>query len=110
MPPAFLKLVKMSERKHKREPAGPIVSNCEDLDFVLEPARIEIGSGYTVSLNQDEEGNPIMDIKTYGNVDSSKIRKEIERLYPNVRVRLLSQEPTVTIVKKGKRKNKSGKR
>lgn len=98
----------MSERKHKREPANPIELNREDLGFILEPAKIEIGLGYVISLNHDEEGNPIVDIKTYGKVDTAKLKKEIERLYPNAQIRQLSQEPTVTIVKKGKRRNKSG--
>lgn len=110
MHPPFLNSIKMSERKHKRETVNQIELNSENLGFILEPAKIEIGSGYIISLNHDEEGNPIVNIKTYGNVDSAKLRKEIERLYPNAQIRQLSQEPTVTIVKKGKRKNRSGKK
>jgi hypothetical protein len=100
----------MSERKHKREPASPIELSQEDLEFVLEPAKIEIGSGYAISLNYDEEGNPIVDVKTYGKVDSAKLMKEIACLYPNAHIRQLSQESTVTVVKKGKGKSKARKR
>lgn len=102
----------MSEKKHKRETTSPAELNLlEDLGFVLEPAKIEIGSGYALSISYDEEGNPIVDVKTYGEVDSAKIRKEIERLYPNAQIRNLN-EPTVTVVRKniGKGKRKSGRR
>jgi hypothetical protein len=100
----------MSERKNKRESASPIELNHEDWSFILEPAKIEIGSGYVISLNCDEEGNPIIDVKTYGKVDSAKLRKEIERLYPNAQIRQLSQEPTVKIVKKNEGKRRSRKK
>lgn len=96
----------MSEKKHKREPSSPDeLSLPEDLGFVLEPAKIEIGSGYALSLSYDEEGNPIVDVKTYGEVDSAKIRREIERLYPNAQIRNLN-EPTVTVVRKSEYKSK----
>ncbi|MEM2912486.1 MAG: hypothetical protein QW146_08285 [Candidatus Bathyarchaeia archaeon] len=100
----------MSERKHKREPAIPIELSGENLEFVLEPAKIEIGSGYAISLNYDEEGNPIVDVRTYGKVDSAKLMKQIACLYPNAHIRQLSQEPTVTIVKKGRSGKKTRKR
>lgn len=97
----------MSERKQKRETPSHIeISLPEDWGFVLEPAKIEIGSGYTVSLTYDEKGNPIVDVKTFGNVDSAKIKRDIERLYPNAQIRHINEEPTVTIVKKSGRKRK----
>jgi hypothetical protein len=79
----------------------------DDLGFILEPAKIEIGSGYAVSLSYDEDGNPVVDVKTYGEVDLAKIRKDIERLYPNAQIRQLNQEPTVTVVRKSKGKKRS---
>ncbi|MCS7114553.1 MAG: hypothetical protein RMJ15_10760 [Nitrososphaerota archaeon] len=100
----------MYERRQKREPLNPLELNREDLDFILEPAKIEIGSAYIISLNYDEEGNPIVDIKTYGKVDAAKLRKKIERLYPNVQIRQLSHEPKVTIVRKNERRSKSRKK
>jgi hypothetical protein len=100
----------MSEKKHKREPQSPVDLETEDFGFVLEPAKIEIGSGYAVSLSYDEEGNPIVDIKTYGEVDSAKIRRDIEQLYPNAQIRNLNEESTVTVVRRGGRKRKSKKR
>ena len=100
----------MSERKQKREPANSIELSREDLEFILEPAEIELGSGYVISLNYDEEGIPIVDVKTYGKVDSAKLMKDIACLYPNAHIRQLSQESTVTVVKKGKGKSKARKR
>ncbi|MEM3703113.1 MAG: hypothetical protein QXX79_01620 [Candidatus Bathyarchaeia archaeon] len=98
----------MSEKRHKREHISAAKLNLpKDFGFILEPAKIEIGSGYAISLSYDEDGNPIVDVKTYGKVDSAKIKKDIERLYPNAQIRQLSQESTVTIVRKGKGKGKS---
>lgn len=101
-------MVGVSEKKQKRETSSHVeLSLPEDLGFILEPAKIEIGLGYAVSLTYDEEGNPIVDLKTYGDVDTTRIRRDIERLYPNVQIRLINEEPTVTIVKKNKRKRKT---
>ena len=98
----------MSEKKHKRETISPVkLDLADDLGFILEPAKIEIGSGYAVSLSYDEDGNPVVDVKTYGEVDLAKIKKDIERLYPNAQIRQLNQEPTVTVVRKSKGKKRS---
>jgi hypothetical protein len=97
----------MSEKKQRRVPSSSVeLSSAEDWVFVLEPAKIEIGSGYSISLNQDEDGNPIIDVKTYGDVDLAKIKRHIECLYPNAQIRHVNEEPTVTIVKKSERKSK----
>ncbi|MBS7620803.1 hypothetical protein KEJ32_01565 [Candidatus Bathyarchaeota archaeon] len=97
----------MAEKRHKREATSPIkLDLAEDSGFILEPAKIEIGSGYAVSLSYDEEGNPVVDVKTYGDVDLSKIRRDIERLCPDAKIRQLNQEPTVTVVRKRKSKRK----
>ncbi|MEM0057708.1 MAG: hypothetical protein QXG58_02735 [Candidatus Bathyarchaeia archaeon] len=100
----------MSEKKQKRDAPSHIeLTPIEDWGFILEPAKVEIGSGYAVSLRYDEEGNPVVDVKTYGDVDPAKIKRDIERLYPNARIRCINEEPTVTIVKKGRRKAKGKK-
>ncbi len=100
----------MVDKKQKRDASSSIeLSLPEDWGFILEPAKIEIGSGYTVSLTYDDEGNPIIDVKTYGDVDSAKIRRDIKRLYPNAQIRHINEEPTVTIVKKTVRKRKTKK-
>jgi len=95
----------MSERKHKRESEGFIELDSEESGFVLEPTQVEVGSGYTVSVSYDKNEKPIVDVKTYGEVDIAKLRREIERIFPNAQIRQLNQTQSVTIVKKRKRKH-----
>ncbi|PIX32003.1 hypothetical protein COZ60_01470 [Candidatus Bathyarchaeota archaeon CG_4_8_14_3_um_filter_42_8] len=94
----------MAEKKHKRESESLIELDSEELGFVLEPTQVEVGSGYTVSVSYDENEKPIIDVKTYGEVDIAKLRKEIERIFPNAQIRQLNQTQSVTKVKKRKRK------
>ena len=91
----------MNERKRKREPEY-IELESEDLGFILEPAQIEVGSGYTVSVDYDEKDEQIVNVKTYGKVDMAKIKREIKRLFPDAKIRRLGRDQSVTIVKKRK--------
>jgi hypothetical protein len=95
----------MSERKSKRNES--IELDPEDMAFTLEPAKVEIGSGYAVSISYDEHEKPVIDIKTYGRVDLSKLHKEITEAFPHCRIRQLNRTPTVTIAKKEKKKPKN---
>jgi hypothetical protein len=94
----------MAEKKHKHETNNSIELDTEESSFVLEPTKIEVGAGYTVCVNYDENEKPIIDVKTYGEVNITEIRKEIEKLFPNAQIRQLGETQTVTIVKKHKRK------
>jgi len=94
----------MAEKKHKRESNDYIELDTEEIGFVLEPTKIEVGTGYTVSVSYDENEKPIIDVKTYGEVNTAKLRKEIEKIFPNAQIRQLNQTQTVTVVKKRKRK------
>jgi hypothetical protein len=100
----------MPERKHKREPESLIELDSEELGFVLEPTKIEIGSGYTISVSYDRNEKQIVDVKTYGEVDISKIRRDIEQAFPNAKIRQLNQTRSVTIVKRRKRKRATKKK
>jgi hypothetical protein len=100
----------MAERKHKRESESFIEMGSEEAAFVLEPTQVEVGSGYTVSVKYDENEKPIIDVKTYGEVDITKLRREIERAFPNAQIRRLKQTQSVTIVKKRKRKRNTKKK
>ncbi|HEY4675449.1 MAG TPA: hypothetical protein VIH48_05295 [Candidatus Bathyarchaeia archaeon] len=94
----------MAERKQKRESETPVAeAEHGETAFELEPTQIEVGSGYTFSVDYDENNKPIVDIRTYGEVDMAKVRKEIEQLFPNAQIHQLNQTPTVTIVKKHKK-------
>lgn len=96
----------MAERKSKREIHIAEVEP-EETSFILEPTQVEVGSGYTLSINYNESETPIVNIKTYGKVDLTQIRKEIERLFPNAQIRQTIPTQTVTVVKKGKSKKSS---
>jgi len=94
----------MPERKHNRETGSFIELDSEKLGFVLEPTQIEIGSGYTISVSYDENEKQIVDVKTYGEVDIAKLRRDIERAFPNAKIRQLNQTRSVTIVRKKKKR------
>ena len=96
----------MAEKKHKKELMGRIELEMDDLGFVLEPAQVEVGSGYTVSVSYDENEKPIVDIKTYGEVNMAKLQKEIRKAFPDAKIRNLNNAGTVTIVKKRKKRRK----
>ena len=96
----------MPEKKQKHESEEFVELDSEESGFVLEPTQVEVGSGYTVSVSYDENEKPIIDIKTYGEVNIPKLQKEIGRMFPNAKIRQLNQINSVAIVKKRKRKNK----
>jgi len=93
----------MSERKNKRD-EPTMEMDTEETSFTMEPAKIEIGSGYALSVHYDEHEKPIIDVKTYGKVDLARLQKEIERSFPNAKIRQLANKPSVTIVKRNKKK------
>jgi hypothetical protein len=99
----------MAERKHKRETESAEVE-CEDLGFVLEPTKIEVGSGYTLCVRYDENEKPVIDVKTYGQVDLSKLRTDIQRSFPNALIRQLNRSESVTVVKKREKRKKTQKK
>lgn len=90
----------MPERKDKRQRESLIEFDAEESGFVLESTQVEVGSGYAISVNYDENEKQVVDVKTYGEVDTAKIRGEIERVFPNAQIRHLNQKGSVTIVKK----------
>ena len=100
----------MPDRKHKHESRSSLELDSEALGFVLEPTQVEIGSGYTVSLSYDENEKQIIDVKTYGEVDTAKLRKEIEKAFPNAQIRQLNKTGSVTIVKRRRRKRSTRKK
>jgi len=93
----------MAERKHKRG-SEDISELDEDTGIVVEPAQIELGSGYTLAISYDENERPVVDIKTYGQVDLAQLRREIEGVFPNAQIRQKEQSHTVMVAKKSKRK------
>jgi len=91
----------MAERKHKRGSAG-VAELDEDSEMVLEPSQIELGSGYSLAVRFDENERTVVDIKTYGQVDLARVRKDIEGIFPNAQIRHKVQPQTVTVKKSRK--------
>lgn len=101
----------MAERKSKRESETLEEIEVEECPFIIEPAKVEIGCGYTVQVSYDENEKPIVDVKTYGQVDLAKLKKDIQKAYPEAHIRQLSQHQSITIVKpKTKKKPKCKKK
>jgi hypothetical protein len=99
----------MAERRQKRESKVSTELEHEE-SFVLEPTQVEVGSGYTVSVNYDENEKPVVDVKTYGEVDIAKLRREIERIFPDAHIRSLETKCSIKLVKKRKRIKKAKKK
>jgi hypothetical protein len=96
-------VINMAERKSKRAESF-VEFDPGEAGFVMETAKVELGAGYALSVQYDENEKPIIDVKTYGKVDFCKIQKEINRLFPHAHIRQLNQTQPVTIVKKEKRR------
>ncbi len=65
--------------------------------------KVEMGSGYAVTVGCDENDEAIVDVKAYRVVDLAKHR-ELATSFPNVKIRNLAQNSSVAVVKKAKRK------
>jgi hypothetical protein len=100
----------MSERKHKRGSEEIVGLETDEASFALEPAEVEVGSGYALVVRYDENENQVVDIKTYGEINITHVRREIAQLFPNARIRQLNQTGSVIASKKSKGKNKTRKK
>ena len=104
-------MIVMIERKSKR--ASEVENAEEDSEedsFLVEPTHVEVGAGYTVAVSHDEHEREVVDVKTYGQVDMSTLRKEIQRVFPDAEIRRFNQADSVTVIRTGKRKNKNRKK
>lgn len=97
----------MAERRQKHE-TKTSAKFVEELGFELEPAQVEVGSGYTVSISYEEDTS-VVDVKTYGEVNMAKLRKEIQKIFPDAKIRHLNQTDSVKIVKQRKKLGNSEK-
>jgi len=75
----------MPERKRKKRFFDLFGFNEEDFLFGREPTGG--GSGYSMSVTYDERGKPVVQVKTYGDVDTAELRRDIEKRYPGPRLR-----------------------
>jgi hypothetical protein len=86
----------MSERKRKRRFFDLFGFGEEDFLFGGEPT--EGGSGYSISVTYDETGKPLVQVKTQGEVDTTELRRKIERQYPGARIEGLEKKPLIRII------------
>jgi len=97
----------MPERKRKRPFFDIFGFGEEDFLFGREPA--EGGSGYSISVTHDEKGKPVVQVKTYGDVDTAELRRDIEQRYPGARIEGLEKKPLIRIVdEEGEKEEKRG--
>ncbi|KPV64102.1 MAG: hypothetical protein AOA66_0416 [Candidatus Bathyarchaeota archaeon BA2] len=86
----------MSERRRRRRFFDLSGFDEEDFLFGREPA--EGGSGYSISVTYDEKGKPVVQVKTYGDVDMAELRRDIEQRYPGAKIEGLEKKPLIRIV------------
>ena len=92
-------------RKDARRESDANRFRSEDQGYLLKPAKIEVGSGYTFSVRYGENENPVIDLKTYGNVSINRIVKEIRRAFPEAQIRKINGLQTFVAVKRRKSRN-----
>ena len=93
----------MIDRKNKRAANRGVEVNGAEHNFFLEPAQVEVGSGYTVKVSYDESDKPVLDIKTYGEVNTVWLQKELKRIFPKIQTHRLwkaSSGNVITVTKK----------
>lgn len=100
----------MAERKGKRGSEILEEVDVEECSFLMEPAKVEIGSGYTLQVSYDEDEKPVVDVKTYGQVNLAKLRKDIQKAYPDAHIRRLNEHQTITIIRPRAKKKPNAKR
>jgi len=82
----------------------------EDVSFVIEaePEPLEMGSACSFSLDYDNRGVPLIRVKTYGDVDLTKLREMILKRYPEAKLKVLEM-PTIEVHKPAKPRRKKRK-
>jgi len=95
----------MSEKKRKR-PFFDIFGFGEE-DFLFGREAVEGGSGYSISVTYDEKGKPVVQVKTYGDVDVAELRRDIEQRYPGARIEGLEKKPLIRMVNDEEEKKKA---
>jgi 5'-deoxynucleotidase YfbR-like HD superfamily hydrolase len=100
----------MIDRKGKHTSENENEVDAEEITFAIEPGHVEVGAGYTIAVSHDENERQVIDIKTYGQVDIARLRKEIERTFPNAEIRKFNQSHSLTVVKSNSKKRRSRKK
>ncbi len=64
------------------------------------------GSGYSMSVTYDGTGKPVVQVKTSGEIDSTELRREIEKQYPGARIVGLEEKPLIRVIREKKLESK----
>ena len=96
----------MSKRKRKRRFFDFFGFGEEDFPFGGKPS--EGGSGYSMSVSYDGKGKPIVQVKSYGEVDTAGLRKDIKQKYPGAKIEGLEKKPLIRIVDEDEDEEKKG--
>jgi CYTH domain-containing protein len=96
----------MIDRERKPTVANSVWLNTAEEKLELKPNQIEVGSGYTVRINRDENDVPVLDITTYGEVDTDKLRRELQRAFPEIHIRRISPTTSGTVMRARKTRTK----
>jgi hypothetical protein len=91
----------LPERKKKGKGFFDIFDfNEEDFLFgrELESTKGKGGSGYSMSVTYDENGKPVVAVKTYGEVDAAELRRDILQRHPGARIEGLENQPLIKVV------------
>ena len=95
----------MPEKKRKKPFFDIFGFGEENLLFEREP--VEGGSGYSISVTYDEKGKPVVQVKTYGDVDVAELRRDIEQQYPGAKIEGLEKKPLIRIVNEEEKKKEA---
>ena len=95
----------MPERKRKRRFFDLFGFGENDFLFGGEPT--EGGSEYSMSVTYDEKGKPVVQVKTYGYVDTAELRRDIEQRYPRVKIEGLEKKPLIRIIDEEEKKSEA---
>jgi len=82
----------------KTEEAFFDIFGLDEEDFLFGREPVEDESGYSISVMYDEKGKPVVQVKTYGDVDVAELRRDIEQRYPEARIEGLEKKPLIRIV------------
>jgi len=90
----------MSERRRKRREPSDIFGFDEGFPFgsELEPTKGEGGSGYSMSVTYDKKGKPVVKVETYGDVNVTELRQDIQQRYPGAKIEGLDKQPLIRVV------------
>ena len=94
----------MPERKRKRRFFDLFSFGEEDFLFGGEPTGG--GSGYSISVIYDEKGKPEVHVKTHGDIDTTELRRGIEKRYPGAKIEGLEKKPLIRIIDEDEEKRK----